>query len=90
MTEASDLDGLTILGGKVEPDRKLETFPNHHPDPTVKENLTDLISLMKTGDYDAGIAFDGDADRIGVVDETGEIIWADQLMALFLPEICIF
>ncbi len=62
-------------------------FPNHHPDPTVKENLTDLISLMKTGDYDAGIAFDGDADRIGVVDETGEIIWADQLMALFLPEI---
>lgn len=62
-------------------------FPNHHPDPTVKENLSDLISLMKTGDYDAGIAFDGDADRIGVVDETGEIIWADQLMALFLPEI---
>jgi phosphomannomutase/phosphoglucomutase len=63
------------------------TFPNHHPDPTVKENLTDLIALMKTNKYDAGIAFDGDADRIGVVDETGEIIWADQLMALFLPEI---
>ncbi|MCK4904197.1 MAG: phosphomannomutase, partial [Candidatus Marinimicrobia bacterium] len=55
------------------------TFPNHHPDPTVKENLTDLIALMKTGKYDVGIAFDGDADRIGVVDETGEIIWADQL-----------
>jgi len=53
----------------------------------VKENLAALISLMKTGKYDAGIAFDGDADRIGVVDETGEIIWADQLMALFLPEI---
>ena len=63
------------------------TFPNHHPDPTVKENLADLITLMKTGKYDAGIAFDGDADRIGVVDEIGEIIWADQLMALFLPEI---
>ena len=62
-------------------------FPNHHPDPTVKENLADLITLMKTGKYDVGIAFDGDADRIGVVDETGEIIWADQLMALFLPEI---
>lgn len=63
------------------------TFPNHHPDPTVKENLTELIGLMKNGDYDVGVAFDGDADRVGVVDETGEIIWADQLMALFLPEI---
>jgi phosphomannomutase/phosphoglucomutase len=63
------------------------TFPNHHPDPTVKENLTDLIKLMKTGNYDVGIAFDGDADRVGVVDETGEVIWADQLMALFLPEL---
>ena len=62
-------------------------FPNHHPDPTVKENLTDLIKLMKTGNYDVGIAFDGDADRLGVVDETGEVIWADQLMALFLPEL---
>ena len=63
------------------------TFPNHHPDPTVKENLTDLIKLMKTGNYDVGIAFDGDADRVGGVDETGEVIWADQLMALFLPEL---
>ena len=62
-------------------------FPNHHPDPTVKENLADLIKLMKTGNYDVGIAFDGDADRVGVVDETGEVIWADQLMALFLPEL---
>ena len=62
-------------------------FPNHHPDPTVKENLTDLIKLMKTGNYDVGIAFDGDADRVGVVDEIGEVIWADQLMALFLPEL---
>ena len=42
---------------------------------------------MKTGNYDVGIAFDGDADRVGVVDETGEVIWADQLMALFLPEL---
>jgi phosphomannomutase/phosphoglucomutase len=63
------------------------TFPNHHPDPTVKENLTDLIKLMQTGDYDVGVAFDGDADRVGVVDETGEIVWADQLMSLFLPEV---
>jgi len=63
------------------------TFPNHHPDPTVKENLIDLISLVKQGSYDIGLAFDGDADRVGVVDETGDIIWADQLIALFLPEV---
>jgi phosphomannomutase/phosphoglucomutase len=63
------------------------TFPNHHPDPTVKENLEDLITLMKTGKYDVGVAFDGDADRVGVVDDSGEIVWADQLMCLFLPEI---
>ena len=62
-------------------------FPNHHPDPTVEKNLIDLILEIKKGEYDLGIAFDGDADRIGVVDETGEIIWADQLMAIFLPEI---
>jgi phosphomannomutase/phosphoglucomutase len=63
------------------------TFPNHHPDPTVEENLIDLIQLMKQDLYDIGIAFDGDADRVGVVDSKGEIIWADQLMALFLPEL---
>ncbi|MEA1881481.1 MAG: phosphomannomutase/phosphoglucomutase [Candidatus Marinimicrobia bacterium] len=63
------------------------TFPNHHPDPTVEANLADLVNRMKTGDYDIGIAFDGDADRVGVVDETGEVVWADQLMALFLPEV---
>jgi len=63
------------------------TFPNHHPDPTVKENLADLIRLVKQGSYDIGLAFDGDADRVGVVDETGDIVWADQLIALFLPEV---
>ena len=63
------------------------TFPNHHPDPTVVENLSALISEIKEGEYDVGLAFDGDADRVGVVDDKGEIIWADQLMAIFLPEI---
>jgi len=53
----------------------------------VEANLTELITLMKTGKYDVGLSFDGDADRVGVVDETGKIIWADQLMSLFLPEI---
>ena len=63
------------------------TFPNHHPDPSVEENLIDLIAEMKKGNYDVGLAFDGDADRLGVVDDKGGIIWADQLMAIFLPEI---
>ena len=63
------------------------TFPNHHPDPTVEENLKDLISEIKNGDYDLGIAFDGDADRLGVVDETGDIIWADQLLAILLTDV---
>ena len=63
------------------------TFPNHHPDPTVWANLKDLIDLMKAGNYDIGLAFDGDADRVGVIDETGDVIWADQLLALFLPEV---
>ena len=62
-------------------------FPNHHPDPTVTENLTELISTVKGGNFDAGLAYDGDADRIGLVDEKGEIVFADQIMALMLPEI---
>jgi len=76
--------GVEIKELFCEPDG---LFPNHHPDPTVEENLQDLISEVKNGGYDLGIAFDGDADRIGLVDETGDIIWADQLMAIFLPEI---
>ena len=63
------------------------TFPNHHPDPTVKENLKDLIKLMRKEQHDIGIAFDGDGDRVGVIAENGEIVWSDQLMCLFLPEI---
>ena len=65
------------------------TFPNHHPDPTVEKNLADLIQTIQSGDYDIGVAFDGDADRVGVVDETGDVVWADQLMALFLPELIV-
>ena len=76
--------GVELTELYCEPDG---TFPNHHPDPTVKDNLTDLISLMKTGEYDVGVAFDGDADRIGVVDDKGEILWADELMSIFLPDI---
>ncbi len=63
------------------------TFPNHHPDPTVPENLSELIKTVKEGDFDCGVAYDGDADRVGIVDEKGEVVWADMLMALLLPEI---
>ena len=58
-------------------------FPNHHPDPTVTENLQDAIQAVKETNADLAIAFDGDGDRIGVVDENGRIIWGDELMVLF-------
>ncbi|BBB31676.1 phosphomannomutase / phosphoglucomutase [Thermotomaculum hydrothermale] len=59
------------------------TFPNHHPDPTVEKNMLDLIEKVKTENADLGIAFDGDGDRIGVVDDRGEIIWGDMLLTIF-------
>lgn len=59
------------------------TFPNHHADPTVPENLRDLQAELKGGEYDFGIAFDGDADRIGAVEHTGEIIWGDYLLIVY-------
>ena len=62
-------------------------FPNHHPDPTVAENLQDLIATVKKEKADFGIAFDGDSDRIGLVDENGRIIYGDELMVLFSRDI---
>lgn len=58
-------------------------FPNHHPDPTIPENLIDLIYTVKKTVSDIGLAFDGDADRLGVVTNEGEIIWPDRQMMLF-------
>ena len=58
------------------------TFPNHHPDPTVPENLRDLQIEVRRRGAELGLAFDGDADRIGAVDETGAIVWGDQLLVL--------
>ena len=72
--------GIELTKLYTEPD---STFPNHHPDPTVTENLLDTIEAVTAFNTDIGIAFDGDADRIGVVDETGRIIWGDELMVLF-------
>jgi phosphomannomutase/phosphoglucomutase len=58
-------------------------FPNHHPDPTVVENMQDLIAAVKREKAEVGIAYDGDSDRIGVVDDQGNILWGDQIMILF-------
>ncbi len=58
-------------------------FPNHHPDPTVEENLRDLQAAVRAHQADFGVAFDGDADRLGVVDEQSNIIWGDRLMIIF-------
>ena len=58
-------------------------FPFHHPDPTVPENLRMLIDKVKQESADVGIAYDGDADRIGAVDECGNILWGDELLVLF-------
>jgi phosphomannomutase/phosphoglucomutase len=76
---------LQALGAEVTPlfCESDGTFPNHHPDPTVPENLRDLQMAVRRGSAELGIAFDGDADRIGAVDETGEIIYGDQLLVIF-------
>jgi phosphomannomutase/phosphoglucomutase len=59
------------------------SFPNHHPDPTVDENLADLIERVRSTDAELGIAFDGDADRIGAVDENGNIVRGDYLLLIY-------
>ena len=62
-------------------------FPNHEADPTQKKNMLDLIELVKEKNLDLGVGYDGDADRIGVVDKNGEIIYGDQLMVVYAREI---
>ena len=63
------------------------TFPNHHPDPTVEENLVDLAKRVKETGAICGIGFDGDADRIGIVDHTGKMIYGDELMTIYARSI---
>tara|TARA_B100000965_G_C19586946_1_gene756175 strand:- start:62 stop:1471 length:1410 start_codon:yes stop_codon:yes gene_type:complete len=62
-------------------------FPNHHPDPTVPKNMEQLIKVVKQNNCDIGLAFDGDGDRLGVIDNLGNIIWADQYMLILCSEI---
>ena len=73
---------VTVLFEDVD-----STFPNHHPDPAVPANLNDLRGAVIETNADAGIAFDGDGDRVGVVTETGENVWADRLLAMFARDV---
>jgi phosphomannomutase/phosphoglucomutase len=95
------IDGGNGVGGLVAPQlyRQLGckvdelycevdgTFPNHHPDPTIPKNLEDLQKMVKEKNADIGLAFDGDADRLGVVLNTGEIIWPDKQLMLMAKHI---
>ncbi len=76
--------GCDVVRLYCEPDGR---FPNHHPDPTVVENIQDLIDTTLSTGADIGVGYDGDADRIGIVDSTGEIIWGDQIMIILSREI---
>jgi len=71
--------GCEVIELYCEPDGN---FPNHHPDPTIESNMQDLAMTVRKHHADLGIAFDGDGDRIGVVDEKGEMIWGDMLLLL--------
>jgi phosphomannomutase / phosphoglucomutase len=62
-------------------------FPNHHPDPTIVDNMQQLIDRVRTTGAELGIAFDGDADRIGVVDDRGHVIWGDELLVLYARDV---
>ncbi len=76
--------GCEVIELYSEPDG---TFPNHHPDPTVEKNLVDLIAKVRESGADLGIAFDGDSDRVGVVDARGSIVWGDEMMVVFARDI---
>jgi phosphomannomutase/phosphoglucomutase len=76
--------GCEVIPLYCEPDG---SFPNHHPDPTVVENIKDLVRITKEQEADIGVGYDGDADRIGVIDRSGNIIWGDQLMIILSRDI---
>ena len=79
-----DALGIDAVGLFTESDG---TFPNHHPDPTVPENLEALIDAVQREGAELGVAFDGDADRIGLVDDQGRIIWGDHILILYARDV---
>lgn len=82
--QALELLGCTVTGLYCDLDGR---FPNHHPDPTVLENLDDLVQAVKRHKADVGIGYDGDADRIGAIDEQGEVLWGDRLLVVYSRDI---
>jgi phosphomannomutase/phosphoglucomutase len=76
--------GIDLIELYTDPD---PTFPNHHADPTVADNLVDLVNTVRSSGADLGIAFDGDGDRLGIVDNKGRIIWGDELLVLFARDV---
>ncbi len=76
--------GFEVKGLFIEPDGN---FPNHHPDPTVLENLSSMKKEMETGKYEVGIGYDGDADRIGVVLKNSDMLYGDQILLLFAQDL---
>ncbi len=76
--------GCELIELYCEPDG---SFPNHLPDPTVEENLVDLIAKVRETGADVGVGYDGDGDRLGAVDEKGGVVWGDQLLSLFTRDI---
>jgi phosphomannomutase/phosphoglucomutase len=82
--EALELLGCRVTGLYCDLDGR---FPNHHPDPTVVDNLQDLMRAVREQKADVGIGYDGDADRIGAVDERGQILWGDRLMVIYARDI---
>ena len=82
--DALELLGCRVTGLHCELDGR---FPNHHPDPTVLENLNDLVAAVTRHQADVGIGYDGDADRIGAIDEQGRVLWGDRLMVVYSRDI---
>ena len=82
--QALELLGCKVTGLYCDLDGR---FPNHHPDPTVLENLSDLMQAVKEHRADVGIGYDGDADRIGAVDEQGQVLWGDRLLVVYARDI---
>ncbi|GJL51362.1 MAG: phosphomannomutase [Nitrospirales bacterium] len=82
--EALEQLGCTVTGLYCDLDGR---FPNHHPDPTVVDNLQDLIQAVRQHGAHVGIGYDGDADRIGAIDEQGNILWGDRLLLLFARDV---
>ncbi len=81
------LERLPGISGEVLFAEVDGSFPNHHPDPTIPKNLQDLRQRVQETGADLGIAFDGDGDRIGALDETGQVVWGDRQMILFARQI---